>query len=80
MSISSIQVNATALQNLQERTQQIANSVLTEAQGSSDDLRSKQDPANGLAELKQVRVAHQSNVEAIKVQDAMVGSLLDIVA
>lgn len=80
MSISSIQVNATALRNLQERTQQLASSVLTEAQGSSDDLRSKQDPANALVELKQVRMAHQANGEAIKTQDVMVGSLLDIVA
>lgn len=80
MSISSIQTNVQALQAIHERTQQLAHSVLTEAQGSSDDTRSKQDSSESLAELKQLKVAHSANVEAIRAQDAMVGSLLDIVA
>lgn len=69
-----------ALMQLNTRLQRTAQQVLTASAQTEEDPRGQQGPESSLVELKRLPVEQAANLQVIRTQDNMVGTLLNIIA
>ncbi|MFM7203175.1 MAG: hypothetical protein ACKO6N_20495 [Myxococcota bacterium] len=69
-----------ALMQLNTRLQRTAQQVLTASAQTEEDPQGQQGPEYSRVELKRLPVEQAANLQVIRTQDNMVGTLLNIIA